>query len=88
MSVSAPAAVLAPVLPYQFEASFPELVPFPGTAGHGGAELDRALTLAREAGVRNLEREIATICRKVAKQVAEGRKILEELKKEKPATEQ
>ena len=27
-----------------------------------------------EAGVRNLEREIATICRKVARQVAEGRK--------------
>ncbi len=26
----------------------------------------------REAGVRNLEREIATVCRKVAKQVAEG----------------
>jgi len=26
----------------------------------------------REAGVRNLEREIATICRRVAKQVAEG----------------
>ncbi len=28
----------------------------------------------REAGVRNLEREIATICRKVAKEVAEGKK--------------
>lgn len=27
----------------------------------------------REAGVRNLEREIGTLCRKVAKQVAEGR---------------
>ncbi|HEV2236363.1 MAG TPA: endopeptidase La, partial [Ktedonobacterales bacterium] len=26
----------------------------------------------REAGVRNLEREIATVCRKVAKQIAEG----------------
>lgn len=30
----------------------------------------------REAGVRNLEREIAAICRKIAKQVAEGRKSL------------
>ena len=28
----------------------------------------------REAGVRNLEREIATICRKVARQIAEGKK--------------
>ncbi len=28
----------------------------------------------REAGVRNLEREIANLCRKVAKQIAEGRK--------------
>ncbi len=28
----------------------------------------------REAGVRNLEREIANLCRKVAKEIAEGRK--------------
>lgn len=28
----------------------------------------------REAGVRNLEREVATICRKVAKEVAQGKK--------------
>lgn len=28
----------------------------------------------REAGVRNLEREIANLCRKVAKQIAEGKK--------------
>jgi ATP-dependent Lon protease len=30
----------------------------------------------REAGVRNLEREIAAVCRKVARKVAEGRKTL------------
>jgi ATP-dependent Lon protease len=29
----------------------------------------------REAGVRNLEREIATVCRKVATRVAEGREV-------------
>ena len=34
----------------------------------------------REAGVRNLEREIANICRKVARQVAEGRKGLVRVK--------
>lgn len=28
----------------------------------------------REAGVRNLEREIANLCRKVAKYIAEGKK--------------
>ena len=28
----------------------------------------------REAGLRNLERSIASVCRKVARQVAEGRK--------------
>jgi ATP-dependent Lon protease len=33
----------------------------------------------REAGLRNIEREIATICRKVAKQVAEGEKCLHKI---------
>src|SRR3712207_7374029 len=27
----------------------------------------------REAGVRNLDREVATLCRKVAREIAEGR---------------
>ncbi len=30
----------------------------------------------REAGVRNLEREIGTICRKVARRFAEGKPVL------------
>jgi len=30
----------------------------------------------REAGVRNLEREIGTVCRKVARKVAEGKRVL------------
>jgi len=33
----------------------------------------------REAGVRNLEREIASICRKVARKVAEGRETLSQI---------
>jgi ATP-dependent Lon protease len=43
----------------------------------------------REAGVRNLEREIGTICRKVAKQVAEAMpadEIQDETKDERPKT--
>ncbi|MCK4233264.1 endopeptidase La, partial [candidate division WOR-3 bacterium] len=35
----------------------------------------------REAGVRNLERSIGSICRKVARKVAEGQKSLAEIKK-------
>jgi ATP-dependent Lon protease len=36
----------------------------------------------REAGVRNLERSIGSICRKVARKVAEGRKSLTSIKKD------
>lgn len=36
----------------------------------------------REAGVRNLEREIATICRKVARKVAEGKKTITRVNKQ------
>jgi len=36
----------------------------------------------REAGVRNLEREIGTICRKVARRIAEGRKEITVVTKE------
>jgi ATP-dependent Lon protease len=38
----------------------------------------------KEAGLRNLEREIASICRKVAKRAAEGRKELIRVKQKKP----
>ena len=33
----------------------------------------------REAGVRNLEREVATVCRKIATRVAEGREVEREI---------
>ncbi len=63
----------------------------PKQAGEHGLRLggeitfqDDALRLliqsyTREAGLRNLEREIATLCRKVAKQVAEGQTALVEI---------
>ena len=61
------------LIPRQLEAN--------GLAGHGlgftTAALRRIITgYTREAGLRNLEREIGSICRKVAVQVAEDRPAL------------
>ena len=52
-----------------------------GLTGENLAFTDKALTAiassyTREAGLRNLEREIAAICRKVARRVAEGKEGL------------
>ena len=43
----------------------------------GVLELSQHYT--REAGVRNLEREVATVCRKIATRVAEGREVAREI---------
>jgi ATP-dependent Lon protease len=49
----------------------PKLINFTGGA------VKKAIALyTREAGVRNLERELASVCRKVARKVAEGKKGL------------
>ncbi len=49
----------------------PKLITFTGGA------IKKIISLyTREAGVRNLEREIASVCRKVARKVAEGKKGL------------
>jgi ATP-dependent Lon protease len=49
----------------------PKLISFTGGA------VKKIISLyTREAGVRNLEREIASVCRKVARKVAEGKKGL------------
>jgi ATP-dependent Lon protease len=47
----------------------PKLIAFTG-----GSVKTMISLYTREAGVRNLEREIATVCRKVARKVAEGKK--------------
>ncbi|MBP7707146.1 MAG: endopeptidase La [Candidatus Aminicenantes bacterium] len=47
----------------------PKLISFTG-----GSVKTMISLYTREAGVRNLEREIATVCRKVARKVAEGKK--------------
>ncbi len=39
-----------------------------------------------EAGVRNLEREIAKVCRKLARRVAEGRRVIQRISAEKLST--
>ena len=38
----------------------------------------------REAGVRNLEREIANLCRKVAKDISSGKKTFQVFKRARP----
>ena len=49
----------------------------PKLIGFTGGAIKKIISLyTREAGVRNLEREIASVCRKVARKVAEGKKGL------------